>query len=40
MYNEKNKKTKIKIYNRKINTEFQDNKMPKEGSEYICLSVI
>ena len=40
MYNEKNKKTKIKIYNRKSNTEFHDNKMPKEGSEYICLSVI
>ena len=34
------KKTKIKCYNGKINTTFHNNKIPKEGSEYICLSVI
>ena len=34
------KKTKIKSYNGKINTTFHNNKIPKEGSEYICLSVI
>ena len=30
------KKTKIKSYNGKINTTFHNNKIPKEGSEYIC----
>ena len=32
--------TKIKYYDRKINTNFHDDKVPKEGSQYICLSVI
>ena len=32
-------KTKIKSYNGKINTNFYSNKIPKEGSQYICLSV-
>ena len=40
VYNEKYIKTKIKSYNGKINTNFHNNKIPKEGSEYICLSVI
>ena len=40
MYNEKYLKAKIKSYNGKINTNFQNNKMPKEDSKYICLSVI
>ena len=39
-YTMKNLKTKIKSYNEKINTNFPDNKIPKEGSQFICLSVI
>ena len=39
-YNEKNLKTKIKSYNGKINANFHNNKIPKEGSQCICLSVI
>ena len=39
VYNEKYIKTKTKVYNKKINTDFLGNKMWKEGSEYICLSV-
>ena len=30
----------MKSYNRKINTNFYDNKIPKEGSQFICLSGI
>ena len=37
VYNEKYLKTKIKSYNGKINTNFYNNKIPKEGSKYICL---
>ena len=40
VYNEKYIKTKIKSYNGKINANFDNNKMPKEGSQCICLSVI
>ena len=40
VYNEKYLKTKIKSYNEKINTNFHDNKIPKESSQFICLSVI
>ena len=40
LYNEKYLKTKTKFYNGKINTNFQNNKIAKEGSQYICLSVI
>ena len=40
VYNEKYIKTKIKSYKRKINTNFHINKIPKEGSHCICLSVI
>ena len=40
VYNEKYLKAKIKSYNGKISTNFHDNKIPKEGSQLICLSVI
>ena len=40
IYNEKQLKFKIKSYNRKINTNFCNNKIPKEGPQCICLSVI
>ena len=33
-------KTKIKSYEGKINTNFHNNKMSKEGSHCICLSVL
>ena len=33
-------KAKIKSYNGKINTNFQKNKIPEEGSQCIFLSVI
>ena len=36
---EKYLKGKTKSYNGKINTNFHDNKIPKEGSKFICLSV-
>ena len=38
--NEKNLKAKIKSYNRKINTTFHNNNIPKEGFQFVCLSVI
>ena len=37
---EKYLKAKIKSYNGKINTSFHNNKIPREGSQFICLSVI
>ena len=40
VYNEKYLKTKIKSYNGKINTHFLSDKIPKEGTQCICLSVI
>ena len=50
MYNEKYLKAKIKSYNGKINTNFHNNqvsqnevsqnKIPKESSQFICLSLI
>ena len=40
VYNEKNLKAKIKSYNGKTNTNFHNNKIPKEVSQLICLSVI
>ena len=40
VYNEKYLKSKIKSYNGKINTNFHNNKLPKEGSQCICLSVM
>ena len=39
VYNEKYLKTEIKSYNRKISTIFHNNKIPKEFSECIFLSV-
>ena len=39
-YDEKYLKAKIKSYNGKINTSFHNNKIPKEGSQCICLLVI
>ena len=33
-------KIKTKSYDAKISTTFHNNKIPKEGSEYICLTVI
>ena len=40
VYNEKYLKAKIKSYNRKINKNFHNSKIPKEGSKFVCLSVI
>ena len=33
-------KTKIKYYEGKVNLNFHNNKMPKEGYHCICLSVV
>ena len=40
VYNDKYLKTKIKSYEGKINTNFHYNNVPKEGSQYICLSTV
>ena len=40
VYNKKYLKAKIKSYNGKINTNFHNNKIPKEDSKFIFLSVI
>ena len=40
VYNEKYLKAKIKSCNGKINTNFHDNRIQREGSQFICLSVI
>ena len=40
LYNEKYLRAKIKSYNWKINTILHNNKIPKEGSQFICLSAI
>ena len=40
LYNGKYLKAKVKSYNAKINTNFHNNEIPKEGSQCICLSVI
>ena len=40
VYNKKYLKAKVKSYNEKINTNFHNSKIPKEGSQFICLSVI
>ena len=39
VYNEKYLKAKIKSYSGKTNTNFHNNKIPREGSQFICLSV-
>ena len=40
VYNEKYLKVKIKSYNGKINTNFYNNKIPREGPQFIDSSVI
>ena len=40
VYDEKYLKAKIKSYNGKINTDFHNNKIPKESSQFICLPEI
>ena len=40
VYYQRYLKVKRKSYNEKINTNFCNNKIPKEGSQFICLSVI
>ena len=40
MYNHKYIKTKIKIYNNGVHTNFQYNKIPKDNEYCTCLSVI
>ena len=40
VYKKKYLKAKIKSYNGKTNTKFHNNKIRKEDSQYICLSVI
>ena len=40
VHNEEYLKAKIKSYNGKISTNFHNNKIPKEDSQFICLSVI
>ena len=40
VYNERYPKAKINSYKGKINTNFHNNKIPKEVSQSICLSVI
>ena len=40
VYNDKYIKTKIKIYNDKVYTNFQHSKMPKDNEYCACLSVI
>ena len=40
VYNKKYLKTKTKFYEGKINTNFHDDRVPKEGSHCICLLVI
>ena len=39
VYDDKYLETKIKFFEEKLNTNFHDHKAPKEGSQYICLSV-
>ena len=40
MYNDKYIKTKIKIYNDRVYTNFQHNKIPKDNEYCVCLSAI
>ena len=40
VYNKKHLRTKIKSFNGKINKNYQNNKIPKGGSQCICLSAI
>ena len=38
--NERYLKVKRKYYNGKFNTNFHNNRIPRKGSQFICLSVI
>ena len=40
VYSEKYLKDKIKSYNGNLNTNFYNDKIPKESSRHICLSII
>ena len=40
VYNDKYIKTEVKIYNNKVYTNFQHNKIPKDNEYCACLSVI
>ena len=40
VYNEKYIETKIKVYVKKVNTNFHGNKIPIESLECVCLSLI
>ena len=40
VYNEKYLITKVKSYKGKINTNFYNNKIPKKGFQYVCLSLM
>ena len=40
VYNDKYIKTKIKIYNNRVYTNFQHNEIPKDNEYFACLSVI
>ena len=40
MYNDKDIKTKINVYNNTVYTNFQHNKIPKDNEYFACLSVI
>ena len=40
IYDEKYIKNKVKTFNDVINTVFLDNKVPKEGINYICIAAI
>ena len=39
VYNEKYLKAKIKSCSGKINTNFHNNKIPREGSQFVCLFI-
>ena len=39
VYNKKYLKAKMKSYNGKINTNFYNNKIPKDGLHFICLVI-
>ena len=40
VYGEKHLKAKIKFYNGKINTKFHNNEIPREGSQFIGVSLV
>ena len=40
MYGDKNIKTKIKLYNNRVYTNFHHNKTPKDNEYFACSSVI